>query len=247
MEQSLDLESSSSQYASASDSASLSITGALTVEAWCKFESIPGFTVRHMIASKFHNNDASTVTPWEFSVVGTSSVTRSLTASVQQDPDASPVINASATSTLAFQVGVWMHLAFIYDPSVPIIKLYRDGAEVSSYTSQFGTATSIWDSTGVLLVGAGNLQVPGGSINRFCDGKISSVRIWDVVRTEAEINDNKCVQIDSATNLKASWTLDGVYTDGSGNSNTLTPVNSPNFSSDAPGCLLDFTPHLMQY
>src|SRR3990167_2884356 len=50
---SLDTEAGSSQYATAADSASLSITGDITLETWRKFESLPAADVEMVLLSKW--------------------------------------------------------------------------------------------------------------------------------------------------------------------------------------------------
>lgn len=215
---SIDLEATSSQYLSAADSASLDITGALTFEAWVRFESDTGDN--QVIGSKW--DDSGNQRSWMFRYNhGTTML--SFTAS---DTGVDPTIsNSTVTWTATF--GTYYHLAVTYATSGEV-KFYVNGVQQGA--TQTGARTSLFNSSATFKLGARNAGI------EFLDGLIDDARLWNVVRTVTEINDNKCTEIDSATNLQGSWHLNNSLSDSSGNSNTLTNNNSATFVTTVPDC-----------
>ena len=64
---------------------------------------------------------------------------------------------------------------------------------------------------------------------------IDDVRLWSVVRTGTEINNNKSIQLlGTETNLNAYWRLNNNLVDKTANGNTLTNNGSAVFSTDTP-------------
>lgn len=244
MTNSLKLVQASSQYAKAGDSVSLSITGELTVELWTKLSSFPsgglGDTARMLICKL--GDGGVTYTPWNFEITDT----HRLIAGVIKDSHAA--VNAVAYALMTgVVINKWYHFAFTFDPTTnPRIKVYMNGTEMT-YQIRAGLADSIWDSSGDQIVGGGSSTMGATVPTNYTDGKISLVRIWNVVRTQQEIKNNRCNNIISETGLVASWSLDNIYTDSSGNNNTLTPMNAPVFDSDVPDCLQDHKPFCNYY
>lgn len=134
------------------------------------------------------------------------------------------------TSTISYNftpsTGTWYHLGFTKDGSHNA-EIVLDGASVA--TGNLGSSTGSAQSV-ISCIGCG--YVNSTYINYF-DGDISVSRIWDVARTATEINDNKCTLYAGATtNLRAEYSFNNVYTDGSTNGYTLTASGSPTFSSN---------------
>jgi len=106
-------------------------------------------------------------------------------------------------------VGVWIHLAGVYDHTSKSYTLYRNGKLLASVTGDFAPPRidSNW------LIGAADDRVAGG-MGRFFKGRIAEVRIWTVARTAAQIVDNMWESAMSAPpgHLGAYWRL----ADGSG-------------------------------
>lgn len=223
---SLDLEASSSQYAYASDTTSLSITGALTIEAWVKFESAPASGNSYMIAGKW--NSGSNARSWlftsqnDFEVAGSALVFR-----VDKTGDNTGSVCIGSVSFTP-TTGQWYHLAAVYTTaSSGTIALYVDSV---LQTTTYGTrnATAIYDGNANTDIGSRN-----GGASTFLDGKICQVRLWNTDRS-ASIASTYTTIIDSASGLAASWQLNNDYQDGSGNRNNLTSSGSPVFSADVP-------------
>lgn len=220
---SVDLESGSSQYLSIADGSQtgLDITGDLTIEARVKFESFPS-NFDYAIVSKFDNspNDRA----YDFRYLDNGG-TKLFQFNVSDD--------GSATDNLNFNydlsTGVWYHVAVAWDASASTAYLYIDGVNVGSATQN--NITSLYNSGADFRIGAQNT---GGSPSKLLDGLVDEVRVWDDLRTATEICAN--IGIGSigggAPNLVGYWTLDGVLTDATSNSNDLSNNNSAAFSTD---------------
>ncbi|AOY79568.2 DUF4347 domain-containing protein [Moorena producens JHB] len=85
------------------------------------------------------------------------------------------------TSGLNLADGQWHHVAHVIGSSVGGQKLYIDGNLVDSGTK----AQSDFDWQNQLRIG-----YSFDATNQYFDGEIKEVRVWDVARTEAEIQEN---------------------------------------------------------
>ena len=106
----------------------------------------------------------------------------------------------------------WHHIAGTFDGQYA--KLYIDG--VLKNTVDMGTSgnaiTYGYPSNSTLLgAEAGSSSTPDGS---YFDGKFDDVRIWDVARTQAEIQEYICEDVSSESNLIAYYRM----SNGSGTS-----------------------------
>lgn len=212
----VDLESGSSQYLSRADEALISITGNLTIECWIQFESLPASDNTMNIVGKTAASNASYV----FKMLNPSGV---LTLAFTNSVNGTDLLTASVAWTAS--TGVWYHVAVVYTAAGGTADFYVNG--VQQGTQQSGLATSIFDGTAALHIGAANA-------GDFFDGKIDDVRLWSTTRTAANILDNIRVEIDSATNLVGSWHLNNALTDSSGNALTLTNNGVATFSTQVP-------------
>lgn len=219
---SLDFENTSSQYATVADSTSLSVSGDFTAEAWVNLESEAS---DRWIVGKC---DGSTTCNW-FMSLGVFSANPVLRGTIYTNANRTAGYISTCSTALSFDT--WTHVAMVWQPST-VIKLYINGVECSSYVSQQtvgGGGATISDS---------NVQTKvGGEQNFFgyyFDGELSLIRIWKEARTATQLADNDCEVLGSTTNLSAEWTLDNVYTDNSGNANTLTQTNNPTFVTNTP-------------
>ena len=222
----LDLELSSSQYASITDGSQtgLDITGDITIEAWIKPESITG---TQMVASKLLS--AGDQRGWYFSTENTGFLRFAYFGSGTNTP-----VSYSDTAAGSVVTDEWQHVAVTVDVSTATFTFYVNGEAVGDTVGDT-SATSIFNSSADFAIGCSD-----NGIANYFDGDIGLVRVWDDIRTQSEIQDNACLELGSTTNLQGEWSLDDVYTDGSGNGNTLTASGAPVFSTDIPGfCLAD--------
>lgn len=223
---SLDLEASSSQYASIADASQtgLDITGDMTVEAWINTESTASGGLR-AIASKW-DDVAGNQRSWIFyiSEFAGQYYLALYTASTGGGGDD---IAASETVWLPTN-GVWYHVAAVYDASAGEVKLYVNGSQQGSTLTN--AETSLFNSTAPFQIGARNVTAVS-----FFDGLIDEVRVWDDIRTTEELlaNYNKHL-VGNEANLKGYWRFNNSALDETANNNDLTLANTPVYSTDVP-------------
>jgi hypothetical protein len=215
---SLDLERGSTQYASKTDTASLSITGDLTFEFWAKFESLPGAGDGFTFLSKWQNVGQLS---YYLQIVNDGSL--KLNLAVSTDGTANETYSLTWTPSTA----TWYHIAVSWKSSTSKANFYING--VQEGTEQSGALTAIKDGTDDFVIG----QRSGGAT--LYDGLIDDVRVWNDVRTAAEIlaNYNKEL-IGTEANLQAYWKLNNSALDETTNDNDLTLTGSPVYSTDVP-------------
>lgn len=178
----------SSQYLSATDSTSLSVTNNFTLECWVNFASLPAVTTLDFLSKYdgagkasflFRFNTASN----QLRLFTSSDGTTLLTTSVSWSP---------STST-------YYHLAITFASGT--VKYYVNGSQQG--TDQTDLNTSIFDSTAPFVIGADT--VPSSPSN-FFDGLIDDVRVYNAVRSQADIaSDYQQELIGNETNLVAYW------------------------------------------
>ena len=220
---SLDLESSSSQYASIADAScpNLKITSSQTWEAWIKLESFvsAGRTIMgrsnagatQILRLEVNPTAGAADSRINFQITGLTGAT-----------------NVASVTNLA--TGVWVHVAGVYDATGTTLKVYING-ELENTATASGTANNPTSKFGIGILG------DYGSFNYF-DGMIRNARVWNVARTQAQIRADMNVDTPSVTTgLQGNWILNNAYTDSSGNGYTLTASGSPAFSTTYPDAL----------
>lgn len=219
--QSYDQEAGSSQYSTAADSASLSVTGNLTLEGWLKLETAPTSGNTQTIYDKDTNTGSQRGYWLRYqNVAGTYKFELGISSAGSG--------RSVATINYTLTEGTWTHVAAVYTAATGGYELFINGSSVGTAS---GLDTSIFNNTAVFVLGA---VLDSGSYSQHFDGRFSLVRVWAEARSGANILANICNVLGAGGNLKAEWTLDNVYTDNSGNSNTLTGVNTPTFAADLP-------------
>ncbi len=220
---SLALASASSQHADAADSASLSVTGSITLECYIKMSSaVPT------------NGYVWLITKWQDTVsnqrsYGLGLVDAAGTVSLRfVTSNNGTALDIDAQRTWAPSLNTWYHVAVVFTSGSKVqfyINGVQQGADVTT------TSTAIFDGTAKLALGAINVD---GTAREFLDGLIDEPRVWNVARTASQISTYYQSDVTGQTGLQAYWQLNNGYTDASGNSNTLTAVNTPSFSADVP-------------
>ena len=205
-----------SQFLSAPDSASLSVTGDFTLEMWVKFSSLPAFNEEYSILTKWVSPSNRS---YYFSYVN---VSGTLNFFLNTSPD-----GASATSgTLAYPLSAntWYHLAASKSGSSATI--YVNGVSVGTI-AVFPTA---FDGTAPFDIGASS--VDGAGTSHF-NGYIDDVRLWGVARTQAQFQAAMFSELlGNETSLRAYWKLNNSLADATANGNTLAPVSAPTFATN---------------
>ena len=88
----------------------------------------------------------------------------------------------------ALTLNTWQHVAAVYDNGA--LRIYVDGVQVASGTK--GGTQTLGTSTSPLGVGGGRLlNFPNGD-KRSAFGRIDEARIWNVARTQTELQANSC-------------------------------------------------------
>lgn len=216
---SLDLERSSSQYASIADGSQtgLDITGDMTIEAWIKKESN---NAREAIVSKFV--DTGTQRSYMFSYLDTGG------GSLELGVSSSGAALTQVTATFAFATGTWYHVAVTYNAAAGTCIFYVNGRNVGTGSS---LPTSIKNDAAPFVIGAyDTTATPAG----FFDGLIKDVRVFNDIRTQAEVVADAHTEAVSDANLAAEWNFNNNYTDNTANNNDLSGSGTPTFSTDRP-------------
>ena len=221
---SADLERSEGDYLYCADSTSLSITGNITVEAWIKLESL-----------------ASSV-PQNYAVVGkwdTGANIASWLLYFASDDTLNFIVSADGTNfeqkgiavaVHAIAAGTWYHVAASWEASTKEFKHYKNGTQLGS-TQTGASVGALYDGNQQTIIGV--WEQGGGIVGDYCfDGLIDEVKIFNTIRTEAQIKKDMYNSSTSSA-LKAYWQLNNALTDSSGNGNTLTNSGAA-FSTTVP-------------
>lgn len=221
---SLNLVKASNQYAfiNKGSSTNLYATSDFTWESWVKFSTLPP------AAGAWDLYAQSWTAGGNLSFLLQLSNTAGIYGMrARATSDGSTQVNQNIAN-VTVSTGTWYHLAFVYTASAGKIEAFLNGV---SQGSQTGFPTSIFNGSDPVTVG--NEANDGNG--RF-DGLFSNQVFWNSTRTATQIVADSCAQ---PTGSAAAWGFDNVYTDASGNGNTLTSAGTPTFASDVPtptGC-----------
>ncbi|MCB9316493.1 MAG: metallophosphoesterase, partial [Lewinellaceae bacterium] len=123
--------------------------------------------------------------------------------------------NHPVTGVADIPNNVWTHVAATYDVANAEWKLYING--VQDQTLDLGSNISPVGNS-IQHAGVGTAMTSTGAVAGYFNGLIDEVRIWNVVRTQPEIQANYTMELTSGTGLIGRWG----FNDGCG----LTAVNS---------------------
>src|SRR5882672_236629 len=200
----LDLEASSSQYATVASPIGLTFTDVFTIEAWVKVES-------YQTNGNIIGRGGTSAGDWGLRINADGTVTiYGNNASSNGD---------IATSLEAVPLDKNVHVAAKLSMSGDTATLYINALPVPSTRINLGSGAAALTQGGPLYIGK------NPSSSNFFDGKISEVRVWDTLRSDAQIlaNYNKRL-VGSETNLVGYWRLDNDFVDLGLNMNTMTGV-----------------------
>jgi hypothetical protein len=176
-------------YAAAPDAAKLNPTS-WTIEAWFKDQTPGGYNHPFQKIVAKADETMTSEAPY-FLVVGNNE----LRAGVQHNY-IYRFASASLTTTTA---NAWHHAAATLDATTNTVTLYLDGVQVAqTVVFELSTGNTIPVSIG-----------RGGNAGYYFNGKIDDVRIWNVVRTGAQIAASYSTEFTSApAGLVANWKFD---------------------------------------
>lgn len=205
---------SQSQYYYTADSASLSITGDLTLEAWVKDASRFGIYEIRGIANKLEV--AAGQQSYSFKRRTNEAGVKQLVFSVS---------SSEKMLTYSFDdSSAWNHYAVVYTAATASASFYVNGINVGTLA---GYPASIPDTTA-------NFKI-GDTFGEFHDGSMDEVRVWAVARSQAQI---RSMMFDELTGtesgLRGYWKLNNSLADASGNGNSLTNVGTTFQTNDLP-------------
>ena len=132
-------------------------------------------------------------------------------------------------SGATLSTGSWYHIALVHDNSANTLKWYVNGTEQNTNTS-----VNVPSNTGTFYLGTNS-----NANDKYFNGQIDEVRIWNDIRTASEIADNKDDElVGNESGLVAYYKMsDGTgttLTDNSSNSynGTLTNMTTSGASTD---------------
>jgi hypothetical protein len=196
-----------SAYAQIPNSASLNITGPVTVEAWVKTNS----TANQSIAERYSGTDGGyALRIWQGKLTF-------LTIH-----DANNVDSISSTSNLT--TNVWHHVAGVYDNQGGQLRVYLDGALEGYKASTFAPASG----TSPLVIGANAAP----AYYKF-NGLIDEVRITADILYAGSFA--PALNLRAVANTKGLWKFnDGSANDASGNGNHAVLNGGATYFTDVP-------------
>ena len=186
-------------------------TDKITVEAWFKVNQLPSGSEPDFIITR--QND------WQVFVVNEGGQLK-VRGRIRKDFSGIwPDVTSNAISP-----NTWYHVAFTADSSTSSgeMKIYIN-SELQNTTNFNRTGLGLTDNNSIISIGAfDNYSTP----NRFFNGQISDIRVWNSVRTQAEINANIDQTLSTDSSLLVYQKLNegsgSSYSDSSGNSNNGT-------------------------
>lgn len=216
-----DLEASSGHYLYASDSASLSLSGNFTLELRVKAESFPSAGNTQWLLVKGSDDGVNNFSYW-FGITDAGSGNMLLRLIISANGTYSAG-NDKQQAWTAPSTGTDYHLAVTWTASSGTVRYYVDGTQLGSDVTTSSTG-ALFDSTQRLTIGAERADT---TPRNFFDGVIDEIRIWNVVRTQSQINDNKSVRLGGGNSgLVAYWEFETGYVtalaDGIGLTEALT-------------------------
>ncbi len=208
-----------SQYFFTPDSASLSITGDLTIEAWVKDASPFGLYEIRGIANKLEI--ATGKHSYSFKRRTNESGVKQLVFTISTNG------TADIEQALAYPFddsGKWTHYAAVYTAAAGGATFYMNGFNVGSLT---GYPTGIPDTTAGFRI--------GDTFGEHHDGSMDEVRVWATARTQAQIRSTMFDELaGTESGLRGYWKLNNSLADGSGHGNSLMSVGTSFQTNDLP-------------
>lgn len=191
----------------------LNITSSMTIELWIKPARDMGVNGWDRLV---HRN-----WPTGYFFGGSSGQTNALAVVLSND------LNAAITPINTVVVGVWQHVAFVFDDPANLITIYKNGNVVS---------TTTWNGT---ITGNPSSQLTLSQNSESFMGSMDDVRIWNVARTQSQIQNNMNTElVGNETGLIAYYTFNqGI----AGGNNTAISVINDKVANPSNGILTNFT------
>jgi hypothetical protein len=133
---------------------------------------------------------------------------------------------SKVTSLDGWFYGTWNHVAVTYDAPTTTMKLYINGNLVS-------TNTTVPATTG------NTIQIGGYNSSTVFRGSIDEIRIWNVVRTQTQINSNRLCELQGNEAGLTAYYKFNQGTGGASNTTVTSLINS--VSGGVDGTLQNFS------
>jgi hypothetical protein len=199
---SLETNRSSSEYAYAADSATLSPTGSMTVMGWVKFDArVDGNA--YVLADKFNGGDGDR--GWQFNAIWTTTAT-GFNGTVCENSSCGAGDNVGVTGSWTPVTGTWYHIAYTFtnSGSGSGLKVLLNGARINGATTTGFTGVQN-ENNNRFTIGS---YYDGGTGNYF-DGNIAEVQYWGTDLKDSEVITYACTPpVGGESNLLAYWSLD---------------------------------------
>ncbi|MCA9061860.1 MAG: DUF4347 domain-containing protein, partial [Planctomycetaceae bacterium] len=158
-------------FVTVADNAALSITGALTVDAWINVESLP-------------TGWAPIINKWQDGAVNERSyfITVKPTGQIQFLVSPDGISTSSVTSSSAVSLNEWTHVSGVFDAAAQELRLYIDGIQVGTTAVAFST---LFDNAQPLLLGSG--KVGGGATYSYFHGFIDDAAVYARALSDTEL------------------------------------------------------------
>lgn len=213
---SLDLESSSSQYAYITDAnqTGLDLTSTFTLEGWIKFESF--LSLWNWFIFKANSSLSADQRSYFFGYYHSDT---SLRLGIYNGTK-----NNQSQVSWKPELDTWYHVAVTFDSNQ--VKFFVNGSQ------QGTTQTNTYSSANN---GSADFNFGTDKTTGYTDGKFDDWRVWNVVRTPTEIAANYQKElVGNESGLVGYWKFNNNAEDTTSNNNDLTLSGSPSYSTDVP-------------
>lgn len=202
----VDVEQGSTQYLSIADASQtgLDLSTTFTLEGWFKFESLPANLDLVTLIAK-GNYGADRGYEWYlYNNGGTYEITGNVIDSGGQSDN--------YKWNWAVSTGIWYHLALTCDvgnASATTFELFIDGVSQGNGTALVSQNISAIKNT------AQPFGIAYGGAHNYFDGQFDDIRVWNDVRTSAEINQYRGIELNGTeANLVAYWPFEATLGGG---------------------------------
>ncbi len=196
----IDVSGGTTTYATMPHQSYLSAMTNMTAEAWI---NTTNSTSTRFFFSKYISSQRATGGEW-YMAVGSGGTSLVIMVVPAGDGGTGGARTFNLPDQERYDDGKWHHVAFTYDESR--IEVFYDGVSLGVNTQTSGAIRGNMQDINIGVIKSG--VSPANNDNSFI-GLVGDVRLWDIIRTEAEISANmNCRLSGDETGLVGYWPLD---------------------------------------